>query len=114
MFAAAYIILCSSIVAAFKSFFEWFKWEKSTCLAWRRISSENSFQSAFFKLKNWEQIEFSTSSAALILILNLMISWSESEALDSSIYQSDISSESFYVVKAKSITELLVELSFFL
>ena len=90
LFAAAYIMLCSSIAAAFKSFklslFEWFKWEKSTCLAWRRISSENNFQSVFFKLKNWEQIEFSTNSAALILILNFMISWSESEALDSSIY----------------------------
>ena len=79
-----------------------------------RISFENSFQSAFFKLKNWEQIEFSTSSAALVLILNLMISWSESEALDSSIYQSDIFSKNFYVIKTKFITELLVELSFFL
>ena len=110
-------MLCSSIAAAFKSFklslFEWFKWEKLTCLAWRRISSENSFQSAFFKLKNWEQIEFSTSSAALVLILNLMISWSEPEALNSLIYQSDISFESFYVVKAKFIIKLLVELSFF-
>jgi hypothetical protein len=87
---------------------------KINVFTWRRISSENSFQSAFFKLKNWEQIEFSTNSAALVLILNLIISWSESEALDSSIYQSDISSESFYVVKAKSIIELLIELSFFL
>ena len=56
LFAAAYIMLYSSIAAAFKSFklslFKWFKWEKLTCLAWRRISSENNFQSAFFKLKN--------------------------------------------------------------
>ena len=81
--------------------FEWFKWEKSMYFVCVRISSENSFQSAFFKLKNWEQIEFSTSLAALVLILNLMISWSDSEALDSSIYQSDIFSESFCVAKAK-------------
>ena len=47
LFTAAYIMFCSSIAAAFKLFklslFKWFKWEKSTCLTWKRISSENNF-----------------------------------------------------------------------